>query len=126
MDRKRILLVDDRASFLSLFKMGLERMGTNYQVFTATDGLAALNELEQRPFDLVVTDYSMPRMNGLELLRAIRLRQPEMRVIMFTGHESEALKAEARRLRVYRFLSKSLNMGDFFQVVRQALSNGSG
>jgi DNA-binding NtrC family response regulator len=101
-------------------------MGTNYQVFTATDGLAALNELEQRPFDLVVTDYSMPRMNGLELLRAIRLRQPEMRVIMFTGHESEALKAEARRLRVYRFLSKSLNMGDFFQVVRQALSNGSG
>jgi DNA-binding NtrC family response regulator len=126
MAHKRILLVDDRVSVLFLFKAGIERMGADYQVVTATDGLAALNELERRPFDLVVTDYSMPRMNGLELLRAIRLRQPGMCVIMFTGSESEALKAEARRLRVYRFLSKSLDVGDFFRVVRQALSNGSG
>lgn len=123
MSARRILIVDDEESILSILKSSLKLLGPDYQVVTATDGFAALNQLEKESFDVIVTDYKMADMDGLELLEAIHFVQPEARVIMITAYGSDALEAEARRLQAYRFLTKPLEVNAFRQVVQEALGN---
>ena len=67
---KRILVVDDEPNIVRLIKMNLERYG--YEVNTAENGLAALAKIQANKPDLVITDITMPEMDGLELTQAIR------------------------------------------------------
>jgi DNA-binding NtrC family response regulator len=83
--------------------------------------VAALDEFNKQKFDLVVTDYNMPRMNGLELLKIIRSMQEDLPVIMVTSHGDAALENEARRLQVYDYLTKSMHISVFRQTVEAAL-----
>ena len=76
---KWILIVDDDDSILSILKNSLIKLGHEYQVVTASDGYQALDQLKQFHFDLVVTDYKMAGMNGLELLDKIHQAQTEVR-----------------------------------------------
>ncbi len=66
----RILAVDDTRSLLNMLKACLERGG--HEVFTAKDGVEALEKLREHEPDLVITDLNMPRMNGLEFIAAAR------------------------------------------------------
>ncbi|MGP8246428.1 MAG: response regulator [Bryobacteraceae bacterium] len=78
-----ILLVDDNRNGLIVRKQLLEEQG--YHVVTATDGAEAFELYQSSLFDVVVTDYRMPRMNGIELIRGIRQRNPEARIILLSG-----------------------------------------
>jgi CheY-like chemotaxis protein len=86
--RVRILLVDDNANGLAARKSVLEELG--HVVLTATSGADALDHFSAEPFDLVVTDYKMPRMDGLELIRRLRGQAPTLPIILLSGF-SEAL-----------------------------------
>ncbi|MEW5867695.1 MAG: response regulator [Chloroflexota bacterium] len=123
MDEKWVLIVDDEESILSVLKNSLKKFGPAFQVITANSGAAALEQLSQRIFDLVVTDYRMEDMNGLELLEAVRAIQPDTRVILMTAYGSNALEAEARQLKAYNYLTKPLEIDSFRQVVKEALGN---
>jgi CheY-like chemotaxis protein len=79
----RILLVDDNQAGLSARKSVLEELG--HRVTTATNGHEALECFNQEPFDLVVTDYRMPRMSGSELIERIRKIRPTLPVILLSG-----------------------------------------
>ena len=79
MANPRILIVDDEVPLLTVLSDSLKGMKTEYEIVTATDGLAALEHLEKGPFDLVVTDYGMTGMDGLELLESIRSIRPKTR-----------------------------------------------
>jgi CheY-like chemotaxis protein len=79
----RILLVDDNANGLKARKMVLEELG--YGIVTATNGHDALERFEPRKFDLVVTDFKMPRMDGLELIVNLRQLEPEIPIILISG-----------------------------------------
>jgi CheY-like chemotaxis protein len=79
----RILLVDDNANGLKARKMVLEELG--YGIVTAANGHDALERFEPRKFDLVVTDYKMPRMDGLELIVNLRRLEPELPIILISG-----------------------------------------
>ncbi len=122
-DSKWVLIVDDEESVLSVLKNSLKKFGPFYQVVTAKSGAAALEHLSQRTFDLVVTDYRMDDMNGLELLEAIRAVQPETRVILMTAYGNNTLEAEARRLQAYQYLAKPLEINAFREVVKEALGD---
>ena len=122
MSYKRILIIDDEEPVLTILKHSLKKLGPDYEVLTANNGFAALDELQTQQFDLVVTDYNMEQINGLELIEAINHLQPAARVIMITAYGSDALEAEARRLQVYHYLAKPLEIHDFRRVVREALS----
>ncbi len=123
MDSKSILLVDDEPGILAILKKSLEKLDQPYEVATALNGKEALTLLEDRAFDLVVTDYKMAGMNGMELLERIRNVQPETRVVMVTAYGNDDLESQARRMQAYEYLTKPLEIDSFRQVVQQALGD---
>jgi CheY-like chemotaxis protein len=79
----RILLVDDNANGLKARKMVLEELG--YGIVTASNGHDALERFAPQKFDLVVTDYKMPHMDGLELIVHLRKLAPEVPIVLISG-----------------------------------------
>lgn len=79
-----LLIVDDEADLTSLFKGFFE--STGYRVTVAHDGATALALDEDDPADAVITDLTMPKMNGKELTAQLRQRRPAVPVIMMSGY----------------------------------------
>lgn len=80
----RILLVDDNTNGLKARKTVLEELG--YKIMTASCGDDALDLFQRQKFDLVVTDYKMPGMTGLELIEDLRKSSPEIPIILISGY----------------------------------------
>ncbi len=85
---KRVLLVDDDEDVR--YMLGILLVQAGYDVSVARDGAEALSEMKMRRFDVVVTDYRMPRLNGLELLFLSLVAWPEVPVIMISGESDLA------------------------------------
>jgi CheY-like chemotaxis protein len=81
--RGHILLVDDNKLGLSARQCVLEELG--HRITTASNGADALEQFSNHKIDLVVTDYKMPRMDGLELIAGLRQIAPELPVILISG-----------------------------------------
>jgi CheY-like chemotaxis protein len=79
----RILLVDDNANGLSARRSVLEELG--YRIYTAANGVEALEQFGRHRIDLVATDYKMPRMDGLELISRLRKQSIDLPVILISG-----------------------------------------
>jgi CheY-like chemotaxis protein len=79
----RILLVDDNAQGLKARKSVLEELG--HRVATATNATDALEQFGHLKFDLVVTDFKMPRMDGVELIKRLRCQAPDLPIILLSG-----------------------------------------
>ncbi len=118
-DKNRILLVDDESQVLESLKVFFRDQG--YQVNTAPDGAAALEQLQQSPHDLVVTDIRMPNMTGIELLRSIKEQYPHVEVILITGYGSEEIAAEARRLGAYDYIEKPFDALELLKTIFNCL-----
>ncbi|HYD69022.1 PAS domain S-box protein [Azospirillum sp.] len=118
-----VLLVDDEESVRSYLKLALEEAGCH--VTEAGDGVAALERWDECGglFDLVVTDVSMPRMNGAELARELEGRNPNLRMLFLTGYTSrdkaEGLTAKAGRA----LLMKPIGPERLIQAVRDLLAD---
>ena len=80
----RILLVDDNANGLAARRSVLEELG--HRIVTATSGSDALEQFSAHRFDLVVTDYKMPRMDGIELIGRLRKQSTDVAVILISGY----------------------------------------
>jgi len=103
----RILLVDDEKNFLELTKLSLEKENPQFQVDISHSAEKALDLLEERDYDAVVSDYLMPVMDGLEFLRIIREeREDDIPFIMFTGKGREDVAVEALNLGADQYLQK--------------------
>jgi CheY-like chemotaxis protein len=79
----RILLVDDNTHGLTARRAVLEEMG--HRIVTASNGADALELFAESKFDLVVTDYKMPRMDGLELIKRLRKHVPQVPIVLVSG-----------------------------------------
>jgi CheY-like chemotaxis protein len=79
----KILLVDDHKMGLAARRSVLEELG--YRITSANSATEALEHIADGPFDLLVTDYRMPRMNGIELIQKLRKNTPELPVILLSG-----------------------------------------
>lgn len=103
----RVLLIDDDENFRVWLASLMRRLG--FAVETAVDGVDGLSRLTHRPFDLVISDLEMPKMNGLELIREIR-STPALAgqyAVMLTSHDDVQLKVEALTTGYDDFLTKS-------------------
>jgi CheY-like chemotaxis protein len=86
MERKKILIVDDESSIRNMIVWLLKPY--NFQTEIAENGRQAIDHLEKTSFDLIITDYCMPEMDGLQLMRLIKLRSSDTPVLIMTGTES--------------------------------------
>ncbi|HEV2177804.1 MAG TPA: response regulator [Terriglobia bacterium] len=92
-----------------------------FETSSAQDGVAALEELGRRAFDLVLLDIRMPRMNGLELLDRLQEVPSPPRAVMMTGDDDPATVLDAARGRAYRYITKPVAPKALVEVVREAL-----
>ena len=113
----RILVVDDESRMASLIQRELEDRG--HGAATAGDGPAALEEIERGNFDLVVTDLRMPGMDGLELLSAIKAKEPQIEVILMTAYASAQTAVRAMKDGAFDYLIKPFEMDELAIMVER-------
>jgi two-component system, response regulator, stage 0 sporulation protein F len=123
MSKKRILIVDDEESILSVLRNSLLKLNKNYEVETRKDGFEAITLIQREKFDMVVTDYKMAGLDGLELIEAVRTMSPDTRVVLITAYGNNTIEARARELQAFRYLTKPLELDSFRQVVQEGLGD---
>ena len=123
---ERILYVEDESGLAEVGRRRLARLG--YAVTVATDGEAALNVFEDAPdqVDLVVTDYLMPRLNGLELARAIGKARPGLPILLLTGHGEHLPQGDVAAAGVRGLVSKPVTHGELGRAVHDLLHPAGG
>ncbi len=115
----RIFVVDDEPLILELALLTLEPMG--YQVRTFLDPEIALQAFVKNQPDLVITDYAMGRMSGMDLIRECRRIKPNQKIILISGTVDEQVFADAP-VRPNRFLCKPYHLVDFSSCIKEVLA----
>jgi DNA-binding NtrC family response regulator len=118
-ERTSILVVDDDRDIGMVLESQLVQEG--FDALHVTSGAAALEELEHRPHDAVITDLRMPGMDGMELLTEIKRRWPEVPVVMLTAYGTVDLAVEAMRHGAAEFLHKPFESEEIFYVLKKVL-----
>ncbi|BBO67109.1 hypothetical protein DSCA_10390 [Desulfosarcina alkanivorans] len=122
MSQHAILMVDDEPSVLKAFQRALRK--EPYTLFTAESGADALNILEAREVSLIISDYNMPGMNGLEFLKAVKADHPHILGIMLTGQAKVEIVMEAiNDAGVYKFIQKPWDDQDLKLTILRALES---
>ena len=117
----RILVVDDEQNIRAALGKILEKAG--YDVTVVESGDAALGQLSDAPFDLVITDLKMVGASGMDVLRAARHRQPEAEVILLTAYGTIEGAVDAMKVGAYDYLSKPADPGRLLHLVAKALEH---
>ncbi len=115
----KILVVDDEKSILEFLEIMLSREG--YQVEIADSGAKALIQLKKSKVDVVITDISMPEMDGIQLLSKIKQAQPDCAVIIITAHGSTGSAVEAMKLGASDYLTKPFQIDEMKLAIETAL-----
>jgi len=118
---ERVLFVDDEPAIMELGNRLLQRLG--YRVETRASGTDALACFSQNParFDIVVTDMTMPHMQGDQLAREILAIRPDMPIILCTGYSSRIAAEKAHGIPIQKFLNKPLTADSLAKAVRSVL-----
>jgi DNA-binding NtrC family response regulator len=122
MDHFKLMFVDDEEELVSALVERLELRG--FEAIGVTSGDEALERLREEAFDVVVIDVKMPGIGGLEVLRTISRRYPDVRVILMTGHGSAEDSEIGRRLGAVAYLQKPVDLDDLLTTIEQAVSPG--
>jgi CheY-like chemotaxis protein len=120
---KRVLVAEDDDVARDMLSAILVQAG--YMVHAVRDGQEALAELKRRHFDVVVTDYHMPRLNGMELLSLSRVVSPDTAVIMISGDQAELSHLMDQR-GMYAWIPKPYDTWFLLEVIRDAAHASSG
>ncbi|MBS0149967.1 MAG: sigma-54-dependent Fis family transcriptional regulator [Nitrospira sp.] len=116
---EKILVVDDEQSLREVLSIMLKRAG--YAVTSATDGEDAVELLQKEIFDLVITDLRMPKVDGMEVLKAVKSTAPETVVLIITAFASADSAVEAMKQGAYDYLTKPFQVDEVQLIIRNAL-----
>ena len=108
----KILVLDDDADWLELSRAMLAQLPSKPEIRTATSGKRALAMLDAEPFQLLICDLKMPRIDGLQVLAIVRRRFPELRTVVLSGLEDEDFRSRAYALGVDMFWLKTEMQGN--------------
>jgi len=114
-----ILAVDDEEPFLQVVQTLLAQEG--YTIEVARDGVAAINILQQRTFDLVLLDIKLPRVDGVEVLKFIRDHSYDTQVVMLTGVHDVKIAVECMQLGAYSYITKPYAGDELLAVIERAV-----
>jgi two-component system OmpR family response regulator len=113
-----VLLIDDEQQFLKVLEERLETRGL--KVNTATSGEDALTLIDDRNFDAIVLDLAMPGIDGIETLRLLKEKNPDLEIIMLTGHATVQKGIEAMKLGAEDFLEKPVDLSVLLERISEA------
>ena len=116
----RILVAEDEPAYAELIKVVLEEAG--HQVTTAADGAEAWEQLQRQPFDLLLTDIRMPRMDGLELLSHARQLPAPPRMVVLTSDDAPDTLLKAIREQALRYATKPMLPAQLVELVKEVLA----
>ncbi len=118
---ERILLVDDEVEFVEALAARLETRGLVAEC--VHDGEQALAKVREHGFDAIVLDLAMPGMDGIETLRSLKEINPDLQVILLTGHGNLQSGIEAMKLGAMDFLEKPVQIDLLLEKLREAKSH---
>jgi DNA-binding NtrC family response regulator len=116
-----VLIVDDDPALLEALPEALRLRLDPIDVDTCDSAAVALERIEARDYDAIVTDIKMPGMDGLALLAEIRARRPTTPTLLITGHGEDDLAARALKGGAYDYISKPIDRDQFIQSLQGAI-----
>lgn len=116
--RIRLLLVDDEVEYLRVLSNRLGKRGM--EVATANSGTLAIQTLRKQEFDVAVLDLKMEDMDGIEVLKVFKKMDPDLMVVMLTGHGSEKAAKEGIDFGAYDYLTKPCEIQDLVKKIQDA------
>lgn len=118
MAKEKVLLVDDEQEFTQVLS---ERMGSRgLQVEAVDNGRAAIRKIKQETYDAIILDMVMPGMDGMETLKHIRELNPDIQIILLTGHATLEKGVEAVKLGALDFLEKPADIQKLMDKIKEA------
>ncbi|WP_372919342.1 sigma-54-dependent transcriptional regulator [Salegentibacter sp.] len=117
----KILLIEDEASIRRVLVKILTEENPNYTVEEAEDGLEGTQKIKDEDFDLVLCDIKMPKMDGVEVLEAIKKIKPEIPIVMISGHGDLDTAVNTMKLGAFDYISKPPDLNRLLNTVRNAL-----
>ena len=119
----QILLIEDEEPIRRVMVRILSNESASYEITEAENGKQGLSKLEKNPYDLVLCDIKMPKMDGIEVLEAAKAKGIHVPFIMLTGHGNVETAVEAMKLGAYDFISKPPDLNRLLTAVRHAIEN---
>ncbi len=117
----KILIVEDEASIRRVLTKILSEENDSYIVEEAEDGLQGFEKIKNNDYDLVLCDIKMPKMDGVELLEAVKKIKPEIPIVMISGHGDMETAIQTMRLGAFDYISKPPDLNRLLNTVRNAL-----
>ena len=117
----KILVIEDEAAIRRVLIKILSEENDTYQVEEAEDGLAGIDKIKNDDFDLVLCDIKMPKMDGVEVLEAVKKIKPEIPIVMISGHGDLDTAVNTMRLGAFDYISKPPDLNRLLNTVRNAL-----
>ncbi len=117
----KILIIEDEASIRRVLSKILSEENDSYQVEDAEDGLQGLEKIKNNDYDLVLCDIKMPKMDGVEVLEAVKKIKPEIPMVMISGHGDMETAIQTMRLGAFDYISKPPDLNRLLNTVRNAL-----
>jgi nitrogen regulation protein NR(I) len=118
--KSRILLIEDDASIVGGLKKELQVEG--YEVAVAERGDKGLAQAKEQPFDVVITDFKMPGLSGLELVEQLHATKPKLPIILITAFGTTETAIEATKLGAYDYLLKPFDMDELLDLVAKSVA----
>ncbi len=118
---QKILIIEDEAAIRRVLTKILSEENETYQVETAEDGVIGLEKIKNNDYDLVLCDIKMPRMDGVEVLEAVKKIKPEIPMVMISGHGDMETAIQTMRLGAFDYISKPPDLNRLLNTVRNAL-----
>ncbi|MFN8453966.1 MAG: response regulator [Anaerolineae bacterium] len=125
MKQKRVLIVDDEPNVAMVLSACLERLGDDYICEIAHNGSEALSKLQQASYTLLLTDYNMPGMTGLELAQAVRSHSPATQVVLMTAYGTESFHDALGSLKLDGYIGKPFTADEIREIVKQVVSRAN-
>lgn len=122
MDKKKVLIVDDEEELCLLVKHNLEHTG-EFKVSTAFSGKEGIEAVKKTDFDLVITDFKMPDMDGEQVLNVIKKSNPELPVILFSIYHDDCASIDASvKNKADGLICKPIDQKQLYKVIKDALA----
>ncbi len=117
----KILVIEDEAAIRRVLVKIIAEENTTYEVDEAEDGHMGLEKVKSNDYDLILCDIKMPKMDGVEVLNAVKLIKPEIPMVMISGHGDMETAIQTMRLGAFDYISKPPDLNRLLNTVRNAL-----